>query len=175
MNSRLDLPAALLRNTAAAAMLAGALCSAQAASFDVYARENSVALSSHDALPLDTGLVFTMGDMLHITATGSWNGGACGDVGPDGTACFGDWMPGINFYALVARVGNGDYFKVGGSYDGAATASGHLFLGFLDNDSFNNSGFVTATVGAVPEPGSYAMLMAGLGALGLAVRRRGSR
>lgn len=137
-------------------------------SFDVYARENSSAAS-----PLDTGITFAVGDALHITATGLWNGGACGDVGPTGSNCFGNPLPGINYYSLIGRVGTGNYFKIGDSYDGVADNTGTLTLAFLDSDSFNNSGFVTAVVSLpVPEPETYALMLGGLGILGLATRKR---
>ena len=49
-----------------------------------------MAFNSNDAAPLETGLAFNSGDVLNISATGTWNGGTCGDVGPDGTNCFGN-------------------------------------------------------------------------------------
>ena len=101
------------------------------------------------------------------------NGGGCGDLGPDGGNCFGNGLPGINFYSLIGRVGAGSYFKIGSSYDGIADANGTLFLAYLDNDSYNNSGFVTAVVSLpVPEPETYALMLGGLGLLGMVARRR---
>lgn len=143
-------------------------------SFDVFAREHSLATSTHDASPLDTGIFFQSGDALEITASGLWNGGACGDIGPDGTSCFGDGLPGINYYSLVGRIGGGNYFKIGSSYSGTAPHEGNLFLGYLDTDSFNNSGFVTAvvTIPAVPEPGTYALIVGGLGFMAVVSRRK---
>ena len=159
----------------AALSLAALNASAATASFDVFAKENSLATSSQDGTPLDTGVIFAIGDALQITASGSWNGGGCGDLGPDGGACFGNGLPGINFYSLIGRVGAGDWFKVGSAFDGTAQTAGHLFLAYLDTDSFNNSGFVTAVVtlppSAVPLPGSQVLLFGGIGLLGVMARR----
>lgn len=146
------------------------------ASFDVYAKENSLATASHDASPLDTGLTFAIGDAVEISASGLWNGGACGDVGPGGTACFGDGLPGINDYSLIGRIGDGSYFKVGERYSGIAATEGNLFLAYLDTDSFNNSGFVSAVVNlppapAVPEPETWVPMIGGLGLISLWARR----
>ena len=125
------------------------------------------------APPLDTGMAFAVGDALHITASRVWNGGACGDVGPAGTSCFGDWVAGINEYSLIGRVGGGSYFKIGDSYDGTANATGTLVMAFLDSDFGNISGFVTAVVSLpVPEPETYALMLGGLGILGAAARKR---
>jgi hypothetical protein len=165
-----------IRPLALTACLLGTVGAAQAAtqSFDVFASANSVALQSHDASPLDTGLTFSLGSSLHITASGSWNGGACGDVGPSGTNCFGnDPITGFNYFSLIGKVGsNGTWFRVADAYDGVAAGSGNLFLAFLDNDSFNNTGFVTAVVTTpVPEPASWALMLGGAGALLGVVRR----
>lgn len=169
MKSKLLSSVALFKNVAVATLLAGALSSGYAGtqSFEVLAKENSTA-----ALPLDTGLAFNLGDALQVTATGSWFGGGCGTVGPDGTNCW--TIDGINAFSLVGRVGNGDYFQIGSNYAGTASSSGNLFLGFYDTDSYNNTGSVTATVmtAAVPEPETYAMLIAGLGALAFVARRK---
>jgi hypothetical protein len=75
---------------------------------------------------------------------------------------------------LIGKVGaSGSWFRVADAYDGVAAGSGNLFLAFLDNDSFNNTGFVTAVVTtAVPEPASWALMLGGAGALLGAVRRR---
>jgi hypothetical protein len=164
------------RTLALATCLLGSLAGAHAAtqSFNVFAQANSTAFTTHDASPLDTGLVFDAGSALHITASGTWNGGGCGDVGPSGTTCFGnDPVTGFNYFSLIGKVGDGAWFRIADAYDGVAAGSGDLFLAFLDTDSFNNSGFVTAVVTtAVPEPASWALMLGGAGALlGIARRR----
>lgn len=166
---------------ASALALCASMASAATQSFDVYANANSVAYGSHDATPVDTGLNFLAGDALSISASGLWNGGACGDVDANGTLCFGiEGTTGINFFSLIGKIGadasfDSTWFKVGTAYGGPAPASGRLYLAFLDSDSFNNSGFVTATVehaAPVPEPATFALLLAGLAPLAWRAARR---
>lgn len=76
------------------------------------------------------------------------------------------------FGTLVGRVGSGDFFKIGtAGFSGAANAAGELKLFHWDHNT-NNSGSIAATVSAVPLPASLVFLPAGLGALGVAGRRR---
>ena len=168
----------------ASALLLALGTSQAAASFNVFARENSAAFTNNDiappATPLDTGLFFVNGQTLTVTASGLWNGGACGDVGPGGTSCFGDYTPGIPYFSLAGRIGaTGAYFEIGSSFSGPVSGNGDLFLAFVDNDADNNRGFVTATVdtgaAAVPEPGTFALVIAALGMVGTVGRRRGGK
>jgi hypothetical protein len=151
-------------------------------SFKVDARENSVAFSSKDAAPLDTGIVLGVGDTLDITAVGLWDGGACGFFDANGSNCFGNEpTTGINYYSLIGKIGanpsfDSTWFKVGTSYSGTAATAGTLYLAYLDSDAFNNSGFVTATVTVVPEAGTWAMMLAGLaGVMAISRRRQSSQ
>ena len=164
-----------------AAILAAAPAShAATQASDVYARNNSVAVLTHDATPVDTGLVFTAGDSVTITASGLWNGGGCGDVDANGTTCFGnEGTTGINYFSLIGKIGTSSsfdntWFKIGTSFSGLAASSGTLYLAFLDNDSFNNSGFVTAlvTVPSVPEPSSALLMVLGMALPLWAARRK---
>lgn len=77
--------------------------------------------------------------------------------------------------ALVGEWSNnvGQYFLIGTNYSGFAQASG-LKLFVFDNNRAGNSGsiLVNVNVAAVPEPETYAMMLAGLGLVGFAARRR---
>jgi len=72
---------------------------------------------------------------------------------------------------LVGQFGSGDFFKVGTSYTGVATAN-KLKLFYFDSNYGDNSGSIKVRVTAVPEPETYAMLLAGLGVIGFMSRRR---
>lgn len=76
------------------------------------------------------------------------------------------------FGTLVGRIGGGDYFAIGTSYTGVAATAGTLSLSYWDSNRADNFGSVTANVTAVPEPETYALMLAGLGALGFIARRR---
>jgi hypothetical protein len=162
-----------------AALPAAAMLAPQAApTFEVFAKEDSTAFQSLDQAPLSTGITLAAGQAFSITATGLWSGGGCPPVDANGAACFGTApITGINYFSLVGKIGadssyDASWFKVGTSYSGVAANSGTLFLAFLDSDSFNNSGSVMATVSVVPEPGTWALLGAGLVAVAAVAKRR---
>lgn len=176
---------------AAALALAG---SAHAADFSVSAHDNSTSGGTGlGTITLAAGEAFTVtvaaddlwsagslprwsdadGLTYNRYATGSDESGqAAGTlIGID----FGLWNQYGHSFAygtLVGRVGNGDYFAVGTNYSGTADASGTLQLFYWDSNNADNTGSVLAHVSSVPEPASMALMLAGLGAMGLAARRR---
>jgi len=72
--------------------------------------------------------------------------------------------------SLVGEIG-GQYITLGANYSGLAPASGILHLYYWGSNYEDNSGQITFNVSAVPEPGMFAMLLAGLLVLA-PVRRR---
>lgn len=103
-------------------------------------------------------------------AVGTQIGGNFGTVGVNGfTAPFG---------ALVGLVG-AQYQLLGTSFTGSFTSAGTLQLFYWDSNNGDNTGTVAANVvtrqgGAVPEPATWLMMLAGFGGAGLALRRRRS-
>ncbi len=124
----------------------------------------------HSALPRWSnadGLVAT------LLATGSDESAQA--AGTQIGANFGPYSQGnlsAPYGALVGRIGAGDFFVVGTQYAGTAASSGVLKLFYWDSNAGDNAQYITADVTAVPEPGTYALIFAGLAALGLASRRR---
>ncbi len=91
-------------------------------------------------------------------------------------AKFGAWVQhrlAAAYGSLVGEIG-GNYFVVGTSFNGVAASAGTLNLFYWDSNNSNNFGEITAqvNVAGVPEPETYALLLAGLGALGFIARRR---
>lgn len=82
------------------------------------------------------------------------------------------------FASLVGRVGS-EYKVLGTSFTGSFASAGTLQLFFWDQNNGDNSGNIAANITvregpqlAVPEPGTWAMMLLGIGAVGLATRRR---
>lgn len=73
--------------------------------------------------------------------------------------------------ALVGRIGS-EFRTMGTNFRGQAWATGTLKLFYWDSGGQDNSDSIRVNVTAVPEPSSWAMLIAGFGLVGAAARRR---
>ena len=144
---------------------------------------------------LDTGIALTAGQALTVTAgvDDLWSAGALprwssangltGNLFATGTDESGEAagtligqdfgiFDGFAYGELVGQIGGGAYFAVGTSFAGTANATGDLKLFYWDSNFADNSGSVAADVTLVPEPGSVALMLAGLGIVGGLARRR---
>ena len=179
-----------LTSIAATLLLAGA---ASAATVVVDAKADS--WNSGAGAGLDTGITLGAGESfaVAVASTDLWNAGALPRwsnangltgtliaTGTDesgeaaGTVIGNDFgqVSGFAFGELVGQIGNGAFFAVGTDFNGTANASGVLKLFYWDTFTDDNSGSVSATITAVPEPTSMALLLAGLGIVGGLARRR---
>jgi len=69
-------------------------------------------------------------------------------------------------------VGPGSYRLLGTSFTGSAWATGTLTLYYWDTFTADNTGSVAADIAVVPEPAGWAVMIAGFGLAGAALRRR---
>ena len=181
-----------LTSVAAALLLAGA---ANAASVVVDATADS--WNSGAGSGLDTGITLSAGESfaVSVAADDLWSAGALprwsnadglvGNLLATGTDESGQaagtllgqsfgLLDGFAYGELVGQFGDGAYFAVGTDFNGAANASGVLKLFYWDTFTADNSGSVLANIAVVPEPGSIALMLAGLGIVGGLSRRRGA-
>jgi PEP-CTERM motif len=167
-----------------------------AATFVVKAFDHSV--NGGGGTPLSTGIALTTGQALTVSSSTNdlWSAGALprfsdangltgvrlanalDDSGqPVGTqigANFG--LPSFNgftapFGALVGRIG-GVYQLVGANFSGPAWNTGTLELFYWDSNKGDNFGEISFNISAAPEPASWALMIAGFGLAGAAIRRR---
>jgi len=171
-----------------------ATASAQAASFVVDALANSSSGGTGlDTISLTVGNSFSVSvdadDLWSAGALPRWSNadGLTGDRFATGTDESGEAAGthigkdfGLHsqgnlsaaFGALVGRIDAGDYFVIGTSFSGTASATGTLKLFYWDSNNGDNTASITANVIAVPEPETYALMLAGLGVVGFVARRR---
>ena len=183
-----------LKSVVAALALAAAPA-AHAATFVVGAAANSssggtglatVSLNAGDAFTVSASLtdIWNAGPLPRwsnanglvapLFATGTDESGAA--AGTQIGAAFGTHtQSGLTapFGALVGEIG-GVYQFLGANFSGSAWGTGTLNLFYWDSNAGDNTDFITVDVssGVVPEPASWAMLIAGFGLVGAAARRR---
>jgi hypothetical protein len=152
-----------------------------------------------DAGPLSSGQSFS----VNVSPTDLWNAGALprwsnanGLTGSDLHATLGDdsgqpagtligqatslWTQGTltaPYGSLVGTNGAGNFFIIGTSFSGTASAAGELRLYYWDENAFDNTQFVTANVttavtSGVPEPSTWAMMILGFAGIGFVGYRR---
>jgi sugar lactone lactonase YvrE len=132
---------------------------------------------------VSTGLQINQGDLFALEAEGTaWvappytpergEGPAPRGPGPCiDPACLLTQIDGSTA-ALVGMIG-GSVFVVGSSFQGEASDSGILQLGFNDSDYSDNSGFfLVSTTAVVPEPSVVALMALGLVGLLFRISRR---
>ncbi|HOY86680.1 MAG TPA: FxDxF family PEP-CTERM protein [Methylotenera sp.] len=91
---------------------------------------------------------------------------------------FSNWSQGGLVAPYGALVGAWDttpsnFFLIGTGFTGTAAAgTTNLRLFYFDENNGDNSGSISVNITAVPEPETYAMLLAGLGMIGFMARRR---
>jgi hypothetical protein len=185
------------------AMIAGLVAglttsSAQAVTVDAFANSSSGGIGSVTGVFLTAGQTFTVtvasDDLWSAGALPRWSNadGLTGNrfaTGSDesgenaGTLIgqnFGSWSQDLftaPYGSLVGKIGAGAFFLVGTNFSGIANATGQLSLYYWDSNNFDNRGFVSAAIAAVPGPvvgaGLPGIIMALGGLVVLARRRRG--
>ncbi len=169
---------------------------AGAATFVVKAFDHSI--NGGGGTPLNTAISLTTGQTLNVSSSTDdlWSAGALprfsdangltGDrfasatddsgqpVGNQIGANFG--LPSFNGYtapfgALVGRIG-GVYQLIGANFSGPAWNTGTLELFYWDSNQGDNFGDIRFNISAVPEPASWALMIAGFALVGAASRRR---
>jgi hypothetical protein len=170
-----------------------AAISAQATTFTVDAKNNS----STGGLGLDT-ITLSAGQSFSVLASelDLWNAGALprfsnangliGNVFATGSdesgqavgtlisKSFGNYTQNgftAAYGQLVGQVGS-QYFALGTNTTATTTSAGTLKLFYWDSNASDNTGSIAVSITSVPEPETYAMLLAGLGLMGAVARRR---
>jgi hypothetical protein len=178
---------------AAAILTIGAFGSAAAAGsyiVDAQANSSSGAGVGLPTINLSAGELFTVSvdpnDLWNAGALPRWSNanGLTGPLLATGTddsgepagtligSNFGLWTEGnltAPYGTLVGEIGS-DFEVLGTSFSGPAWGAGTLNLFYWDSNSSDNTQFITASVVAVPEPATWAMMLLGMGAIGAGLR-----
>jgi hypothetical protein len=134
---------------------------------------------------LDTGIDLQAGatyESIVLDPSTQWSAGSDSPYSRSSTADgidpiasgYGQFSDGgltANYGALVGEVG-GTYFLLGTGPTTFSGLSGELYIGYWDSYYGDNSGTQTVSIAAVPEPATWAMMLAGFGLIGFALRRR---
>ena len=157
-----------------------------------------VPVSASATLVVDLGS-FAAG-VYNISATGTVDlvGNGTFIMNPDGTPVTTVTAPGYSYFnpdgsyladdnygpaGASAKIGaligtfsatpsTADWFLIGYSTQVTLASAGHIYARVNDTYPPNNTGAFDVTVIAVPEPETYALMLAGLGLVGVAARRR---
>ncbi len=130
--------------------------------YTAFTRFNGVSGCDSSGANCRTGFENSVRYVINGTTFGFGDGNGNGGLGPLGL--------GDGYYADAATsFANSGMFN--GSFTLASATSVDFYL-FDDNIS-DNSGGVSLSVAAVPEPGAWALMLAGFGAMGGAMRRKG--
>ena len=146
------------------ALLAGQQFSVSVAANDLWNAGDLPRWSNADGLAGDLFYAAGTDSEVPVYVIGTQIGQAFSQLTQGGlTAAYG---------SLVGQIDSGSFFKIGTSYSGTAAVGGTLKLYYFDSINSDNTGSISAHVTAVPEPETYAMLVAGLSLLGCIYRRR---
>jgi hypothetical protein len=180
---------------AASALFAGAAAQAANVVVDALANSSSGGAGAN-AISLSSGQSFSVSvdpaDLWSAGAVPRWSNadgltGTLFATGSDdsgqaaGTQIGADFGPltignlTTAFGTLVGQIDSGDFFVIGTSFNGVASATGMLKLYYWDSNAGDNLDHVTAsvaTISAVPEPSTYGLMLAGMGLVGWMARRR---
>ena len=190
-----------LFKVAVASLILGVGFASQATDFTVKAKENSVSGGTglntglvYNMGDLITGSV-SVDDLWNSGALPRWSNanGQIGDLFYNGIdSQVTDWNASIDVGDKIGKNWNGSYsksgftfaygtfvgqigstyFELGTDFSVAAPEAGTLNLFYWDSNKNDNSGSIVASITPVPEASTYALMLSGLGIVGLMVRRR---
>ena len=171
----------------AAALTLGFALTSHAASYEV--TTDSFQNSTGGGSGVDFGLSLTTGESFTVSTDASqiWHGALPWDGNYDmlstnasGEAglAYAPYLNGIGWTpvgTLVADIG-GDYRVIGaGTATFTAWGNGEIEFHYADVNYGDNFGAVVSRVSVVPEPANVALLLAGLGMMGVVARRRAAK